>query len=89
MDLGSVTETSIETFPPETDCSIPRFPEPGLTSPLNSYHPLIHSSPKGDTDTLFLPSTKGGKLWRAEGRTQRLLASLGAMGNRTGLTTTP
>ena len=86
---GYGTDTSIETFPDETDCSIPPFPEPGLTSPLISYHPFIDSPPKGEGATPSLSSTKGDRLWHAEGKTPRLLASLGATGNRTGLTTTP
>ena len=78
---GSSTMTRIETFPADDpSCNIPPFPEPGNLS-------SFYSPPKGDLATPSLSSTMGGNLSRAVGTRPRLLASLGAVGKMSGLTT--
>ena len=79
---GKPLRTSIETFPPIPNCTIPPFPHPGNLSSFSS----SHSPPKGDGATPSLLWTTVSSWSPAEGVTPRSLASLGAVAKIIGLT---
>ena len=80
---GLQTETSIEAFPDANCMNIPPFPAPGNLSSFSS----SYSPPKGDGPTPSL-SWKTVANWSpAEGDTPGLLAFLGEVGKKNGLTT--